>query len=151
MWASHSRVSLRQTPRYGVDETFSNVSPFRVYWNSRFFIISDWTPSGPSISRGWSTSLIDLPSPVTAVSPDLPDFLPGDTGDSHLQRDEPVTRPWKGGTRADSEELPSTTTFLVQFVRKVLNPIKSCSPNSVVVEFVWEALVGDNVKGLTKI
>ena len=31
MWASHSRVSLRQTPRYGVDETFSNVSPFRVY------------------------------------------------------------------------------------------------------------------------
>ena len=38
MWASHSRVSLRQiTLRYGVDEIFSNVSPFRVYWNSRFF------------------------------------------------------------------------------------------------------------------
>ena len=37
MWASHSWVSLRQTPRYGVDETFTNVSPFRVYWNSRFF------------------------------------------------------------------------------------------------------------------
>ena len=28
---------------------------------------------------------------------------------------------------------------------------KCCSPNSVVVEFVQEALVGDNVKGLTKI
>ena len=36
MWASHSRVSLRQTPRYGVDETFASVSPLRVYSNSRF-------------------------------------------------------------------------------------------------------------------
>ena len=26
--------------RYGVDETFSNVSPFRVYWNTRFFYFS---------------------------------------------------------------------------------------------------------------
>ena len=39
MWASHSRVSLRQTPRYmyGVDETFASVSPLRVYSNSSFF------------------------------------------------------------------------------------------------------------------
>ena len=64
--------------------------------------ISALTPSGPSILRGLSTSPIDLPSPVTqiglsAVSPDLPDILSGDTGDSHLQRDEPATRPWKGG------------------------------------------------------
>ena len=28
---------------------------------------------------------------------------------------------------------------------------KSCSPNSIVVKFVQEALVGDNIKGLTKI
>ena len=31
------RVSLRQTPRYGVDNLASVLS-FRVYWNSRFFI-----------------------------------------------------------------------------------------------------------------
>ena len=136
-----------------------------------FFFISAWTPSGPSISRGWSTSPIDLPSLVTqiglsAVFPDLPDILSGDisivgslrdrevacsasdrqgsnfescvwrtvssqsshhpqevllaqfslyvhkgglkpdsfhfilsgdTGDSHLQRDKPATRLWKGG------------------------------------------------------
>ena len=31
MWVSHSRVSVRQTPRYGVDETFASVSPLRVY------------------------------------------------------------------------------------------------------------------------
>ena len=39
MWASHSRVSLRQTPRYDVDETLasdSNVSPLRVYWSTSF-------------------------------------------------------------------------------------------------------------------
>ena len=45
---------------------------------------------------------LDTLSPVkqiglSAVSPDLPDILSGDTGDSHLQRDEPVTRPWKEG------------------------------------------------------
>ena len=34
---------------------------------------------------------------LSAVSPDLPDILSGDTGDSHLQRNEPVMRPWKGG------------------------------------------------------
>ena len=31
MWASYSRVSLRQTPIYGVDETLASVSPLRVY------------------------------------------------------------------------------------------------------------------------
>ena len=41
--------------------------------------------------------------------------------------------------------------FLGYFGQKILNPIKSCSPNSIVVKFVQEALVGDNVKGLTKI
>ena len=57
----------------------------------QFFFILAWTPSGPSIS-----------SPVmqiglSAVSPNLPNILSGDTGDSHLQRDKPVTRPWKEG------------------------------------------------------
>ena len=66
------------------------------------FFISAWTPSEPSISRGFITSPIDLPSPVTkiglsAAALDLSDILSGDTGDSHLQRDEPATRPWKGG------------------------------------------------------
>ena len=36
MWPSHSRVSLRQTPRYGVDETFASVLPLRVYSSSKF-------------------------------------------------------------------------------------------------------------------
>ena len=53
----------------------------------------------------WNTSPIDLPSPVTQISlstasPDLLYILSGDTGGSHLQRDEPVSmvrRPWKGG------------------------------------------------------
>ena len=35
------------------------------------------------------------------------------------------------------------------YIHKILNPIKSCTTNSVVVKFVQEALVGDNVKGLT--
>ena len=40
-----------------------------------------------------------LGGPVTlgTVSPGLPDILSGDTGDSHLQRDEPATIAWKGG------------------------------------------------------
>ena len=38
MWASHSRVSLRQTPRYDVDETFASVSSLRVIF--QFFFIS---------------------------------------------------------------------------------------------------------------
>ena len=37
MWASHSRDSLRQTTIYGVDKTFTSVSPLRVYSNSSFF------------------------------------------------------------------------------------------------------------------
>ena len=34
MWASYSRVFLKQTPRYGVEKTFSSVLPsrLRVYW-----------------------------------------------------------------------------------------------------------------------
>ena len=39
-------------------------------------------------------------------------------------------------TRADSEELPSTTTFLGSIGQEILNSIRSCSPNSVVVEFM---------------
>ena len=44
-----SDPTIRQTPRYGVDETFSSVSPFRVYWYSRFGIDLD---SQGSFSRG---------------------------------------------------------------------------------------------------
>ena len=41
----------------------------------------------------------ELGGPVTpgTVSPGLPDILSSDTGDSHLQRDEPVTIAWRGG------------------------------------------------------
>ena len=90
MWASHSKVSLRQTPRYGVDETFSNVSPFRVYWNSSFFYFGLDTLRTEHF-EGLKHIPNDLPSPVTqiglsAVSPDLPDILSGDTRDSHLQK-----------------------------------------------------------------
>ena len=98
MWASHSRVSLRQTPRYGVDETFASVLPLRVYSNFYFGLDTLRTEH----FEGLKHIPIDLPSPVTqiglsAAAPDLFDILSGDTGGSHLQRDEPARRPWKGG------------------------------------------------------
>ena len=67
----------------------------------------------------------------------------------------PKTVPWGTPdlTRADSEELPINYYFLGSIGQKILNPIKSCSPNSIVVKFVQEVSTtgGDNIKGLTKI
>ena len=34
---------------------------------------------------------------LSAAAPDLLDILSGDTGGSHLQRDEPARKQWKGG------------------------------------------------------
>ena len=92
MWASHSRVSLRQTPRYGVYETFSSVSPLRVYSNSRFLDFGLDTLRTEHFEGLKHIPPIDLPSPVTqiglsAAAPDLLDILSGDTGGSHLQRE----------------------------------------------------------------
>ena len=100
MWASHFRVSLRQTSRYGVDETLASVSPLRVYSNSRLFKFLDTLRT--EHFEELKHIPLDLPSPVTwislsAAAPDLLDILSCDTGGSHLQRDEPARRPWKGG------------------------------------------------------
>ena len=84
--------------RYGADETIARVL-FKGVLKFQDFSLA-WAPCGPSISRGWNTSPIDLSGPVTQIDlsaafPDLLNILSGDTGDSHLQRDEPVRRQWK--------------------------------------------------------
>ena len=54
MWALHSRVSLRQTPRYDVDETFASVSSLGVYWYSSFFYFSIYEYCFTSLSaQSW--------------------------------------------------------------------------------------------------
>ena len=102
MWASHSRVSLRQTPRYGVDETFASVSPLRVYSNFRFIYFGLDTLKtehfeGLKHIPHRSAQSCNTDIGLSAAAPDLLDILSGDTGGSHLQRDEPARRLWKGG------------------------------------------------------
>ena len=78
-WASHSRVSLRQTPWYGVDETFSSVLPFSVYWNSSFFYFGLDTLRAEHF-EGLKHIPIDLLSPamqigLSAAAPNLLDIF----------------------------------------------------------------------------
>ena len=64
-----------------VDETLSSVSALRVYWKSRVFLISAWTPF-----EDWTFRGVETPPPPS-ICP-VQSSLSGDTGGSHLQRND---------------------------------------------------------------
>ena len=100
MWASHSKVSLRQTPRYGADEKFASVSSLSMYSNSRFFYFgldTLKTEHFEGLKHILHRSAQSCKAGISATAPDLLDILSGDTVGRHLQRDKLVRGPRKGG------------------------------------------------------